>query len=146
MNSLNSHEGHKFWLKITALVVGGFVGPILFLGTMPDTSEMARWTLDLLSYPLDGKQTYNDPTTRFLSAICGGVVLGWAAMIWSLSVWVYDKAPKFTRKSTLTGLIVWFIFDSTGSITSGNASNAIVNVGLLLTAAGPLWVPAKKEK
>ncbi|RMG68825.1 MAG: hypothetical protein D6722_11345, partial [Bacteroidetes bacterium] len=44
---------HQFWLKITAIVVGGF-GPVFFLGTMAATLEPARWTLDLLSWPLDG--------------------------------------------------------------------------------------------
>jgi hypothetical protein len=44
---------HKFWLKVAAIVVGSF-GPIFFLGSMPGTSELARLTLDILSWPLDG--------------------------------------------------------------------------------------------
>lgn len=46
-----SHQFHKFWLKITAIVVGSF-GPIFFLGTMLASSEPARWTLDFLSWPV----------------------------------------------------------------------------------------------
>lgn len=48
---------HKFWLKITAIVIGSF-GPIFFLGSMLSTSEPARFTLDMLSFPLDGIQNY----------------------------------------------------------------------------------------
>jgi hypothetical protein len=51
MNTVMSHMFHKFWLKITAIVVGSF-GPIFFLGTMVSTMEPARLTLDILSFPL----------------------------------------------------------------------------------------------
>jgi hypothetical protein len=78
-----SHEFHKFWLKITAIVVGSF-GPIFFLGTMASTSEPARLTLDLLSWPIDGATTYTSPDTRFLSALTGGFLLGWGVTIWLL--------------------------------------------------------------
>jgi hypothetical protein len=129
---------HKFWLKITAIVVGSF-GPVFFFGTIISTSEPARWTLDLLSFPLDGLQNYQANTTRFLTALTGGFLLGWGVMIWCLSAWVYDKAPEPTRKVVLVSLLSWFVLDSAGSITSGNASNAIFNVLILLVAVGPMW-------
>lgn len=137
-----THKFHKFWLKITAIVVGSF-GPIFFLGTMVPTSEPARLTLDLLSWPIDGATTYASPDTRFLSALTGGFLLGWGVMIWLLSVWVYDKAPEAVRKTVLIGILSWFFLDSTGSIASGNASNALFNVAVLFLAIGPLWRAAK---
>jgi hypothetical protein len=106
------------------------------------TSEPARWTLDLLSWPLDGMQTYVSPETRFLSAVTGGFLLGWGIMIWCLSVWVYDFAPDAVRKSVLVGVLAWFFLDSAGSIASGTSSNAIFNLFVLLLAVGPLWKPA----
>jgi hypothetical protein len=141
--TLNSHEFHKAWLKITAVVVGSF-GPVFFLGTMLATSEPARWTLDFLSWPLDGVQTYASPELRFLSGPTGGFLLGWGVMIWYLSVWVYDAAPEAVRKSVLTGLLAWFVLDSAGSVASGTASNAIFNIPILLLAIGPLWKPARE--
>lgn len=137
-----SHSFHKFWLKITAIVVASF-GPVFFLGTMAETTEPARWTLDLLSWPLDGATTYQSPDTRFLSALTGGFLLGWGVMIWCLSIWVYDGAPEGVRRSVLIGLLAWFVLDSAGSIASGNASNAVFNVLVLLVAVGPLWRPAR---
>lgn len=133
---------HKFWLKITAIVIGSF-GPIFILGTMLTTSEPARWTLDLLSLPLDGVQNYNEPTTRFLSALTGGFLFGWGVMVWFLSSWVYDKAPDAVRKTVLVGVLSWFFLDSAGSIASGNPSNAIINILVLLITVGPLWRPAR---
>lgn len=133
---------HKFWLKITAIVVGSF-GPIFFLGTMEATLEPARWSLDLLSWPLDGATTYAHPDTRFLSALTGGFLLGWGVTIWCLAAWVYDAAPEGVRKTVLSGVLAWFVLDSAGSIASGNASNALFNVLVLLIAVGPLWRPAR---
>jgi hypothetical protein len=136
-----SREFHKFWLKITAVVVGSF-GPVFFLGTMTPTAEPARLTLDLLSWPIDGATTYASPDTRFLSALTGGFLLGWGVTIWCLSSWVYDAAPEAVRRTVLAGVIAWFVLDSAGSIASGNASNALFNVPVLLLAVGPLWRPA----
>ncbi|MEM9720552.1 MAG: hypothetical protein AAGA10_14925 [Bacteroidota bacterium] len=147
-HAINSHGGssfHKFWLKITAIVVGSFA-PVFFLGTMLATMEPARFTLDVLSWPLDGMTTYESPDTRFLSALTGGFLLGWGVMIWLLSVWVYDQAPEAVRKTVLIGILSWFVLDSSGSIASGNASNVLFNVLVLLLAVGPLWRPAKSRK
>lgn len=137
-----SQQFHKFWLIITAIVVGSF-GPVFFLGTMASAAEPARWTLDLLSWPLDGVQTYESPTTRFLSALTGGFLLGWGVMIWCLRAWVYDSAPEPVRRTVLASIVAWFILDSAGSITSGNVSNAFFNIIVLFLAVGPMWRPAK---
>lgn len=138
-----THEFHKLWLKIAAIVVGSF-GPIFFLGTMLATAEPARWTLDLLSWPLDGAPTYEAYGTRFLSALTGGFLLGWGVTIWCLSEWVYDAAPEGVRRSVLVGIGAWFILDSAGSIASGTASNVLFNVAILVVAVGPLWRPAQQ--
>ncbi len=134
---------NKSWLKITAIIVGGF-GPIFFLGTMEATSEPARWSLDLLSWPLDGAQTFAAPTTQFLAALTGGFLFGWGVMIWCLSGAVYDAAPEGVRRTVLTSLLAWFILDSLGSVTSGNHSNVLFNVLVLLATVGPLWRPARE--
>ena len=135
---------HKFWLRITAIVIGSF-GPVFFLGTMLSTAEPARWTLDLLDWPLDGVQTFAEPTTRFLSALTGGFLLGWGVMVWMLASRVYDLAPEPTRRAVLIGLMSWFVLDSAGSIASGAASNAGFNLLVLLAAVGPLWRPARED-
>jgi hypothetical protein len=137
-----SHQFHKSWLKVTAFIVGSF-GPIFFLGSMLPSAEPARWTLDLLSWPLDGMQTFASADTRFLSALTGGFLLGWGVMIWGLSMWVYDAAPEAVRRVVLIGVLAWFVLDSAGSIASGNVSNAFFNILVLLLAVGPLWRPAR---
>ncbi len=137
-----SRTFHKFWLNVTAVVVGSF-GPVFFLGTMASTTEPARLTLDILSWPIDGATTYGSPDTRFLSALTGGFLFGWGVMIWCLSSWVYDQAPEAVRRAVVAGVLAWFVLDSAGSIASGNPSNAVFNVAVLLLAVGPLWWPAR---
>lgn len=133
---------HKNWLKVTSVIVGSF-GPVFFLGTMISTSEPARWTLDFLSFPVDGIQNFEAPTTRFLSALTGGFLFGWGICIWFLQKWVYDKAPEEVRRAVIAGLLAWFVLDSAGSLASSNPSNVIFNVIVLLVAVGPLWSAAK---
>ena len=139
---MQSRAFHKLWLKVAAVIVGSF-GPVFFLGTMLATAEPARFTLDLLSSPGDGSVTYAAPDTRFLSALTGGFLLGWGVTIWCLAQWVHDAAPEGVRRTVVTGLLAWFCLDSAGSIASGNAANAAINVIVLLSAVGPLWRPAK---
>ena len=144
MSSLTSSTAHKNWLIVTAVVIAAF-GPVFFLGTMESTSEPARLTLDLLSWPIDQAQTYDDDTLRFLSALTGGFLLGWGVMILCLRAWAYDAAPDGVRKSVVVGVLAWFVLDSAGSIASGNPSNALFNVVVLLLAVGPLWWPARSS-
>lgn len=110
---------------------------------MEGTSGLARWPLDLLSWPLDGQESYNFPTMRFLSALTGGFLFGWGVMVWGLRQWVYDAAPEGVRRAVITGLLAWFLLDSAGSIASGTPSNAFFNVLVLIILAGPLWWPAR---
>ncbi len=141
-NYLMTVAKHKAWLKVTAIVIGSF-GPIFFLGTMLPTSEPARWTLDFLSWPLDGLQDYQAPTTRFLSALKGGFLFGWGVCVWLLQRWVYDLAPDQVRRAVLYGVCSWFVLDSAGSAASGNFPNVFFNILVLLIAVGPLWKKAK---
>jgi fructose-specific phosphotransferase system IIC component len=136
-----SQQAHKSWLLVTAFVIGSF-GPIFALGSLSSTAELARWSLDLLSWPLDGLQTYADPTTRFLSALTGGFLFGWGVMVLCLRQWVYDVAPEGIRRTVLASVLAWFILDSVGSWASGNPSNVLFNLLVLVICVGPLWRPA----
>ena len=136
-----SRSFHKFWLKITAVIIGSF-GPVFFLGTMIQTTAPARLTLEILGLRSPATTPYAASDMRFLSALTGGFLLGWGVTIWCLSAWVYDQAPEGVRRTVLAGVISWFVLDSAGSIASGAPSNALFNVLVLFLAVGPLWRPA----
>jgi len=133
---------HRRWLKFTAISVAIF-GPIFATGTIESLAAPARWSLDILAWPIDGAQDFAAPTTRFLSALTGGFLLGWGVMIWFLATRVHRLAPEPVRQAVLAGLLGWFLLDSTGSVASGQPINALFNVAVLLILVGPLWLPAK---
>ena len=135
-------RSHKTWLLVSALTIGAF-GPVFALGAASITSEAARWTLDVLAWPVDGVEQYDDATTRFLSALTGGFLLGWGVMVLCLRSWVYDLAPEGVRRSLLVGALAWFVLDSAGSLASGTPSNVLVNVVVLVLVVGPMWLPAR---
>ena len=139
-----SHEFHKLWLKVSAITIG-FFGPVLFFGTMPDTNELARLGLGILTWPVDGFPSFDSREIWFLSALTGGFLVGWGITVLCLSMWVYDQAPGGVRKSLVTGACAWFVLDSLGSITSGHSINAAFNVLVLILIVGPMWRPAKQD-
>jgi hypothetical protein len=135
---------HRRWMKFTAVGIGGF-GPLFSLATRPALAEPARWSLDLLAWPLDGAETYAEPTTRFLTAITGGFLLGWGVTVWFLATRLHPLAPEPVRRTILAGLLAWCALDSAGSIAAGHASNAGFNLIVLFTLVGPLWWPATAD-
>jgi len=137
------HKTHKIWLKITAISIITYA-ILFFLGTLKQTNRIIEVVLDISSYPIDGLQNYNENSTIFLSALLGGILFGWGILIWFLSSKLYDLAPEQTRKIVLISLLSWFIIDSLGSVFSGNSSNVIANIFLLLILVGPLWKPVKE--
>jgi hypothetical protein len=137
-----SHSFHKLWIRVCAVIIGCFA-PAFFLGSMSSTVEPARLTLDLLSWPVDGRTTFAAADTRFLSALTGGFLFGWSVTVWQLATHLYDIAPEGVRRTIISGLVAWFLLDSAGSLASGNGANALINVFVLVVAAGPLWRPAK---
>lgn len=133
---------HKLYLKISAVLVMLF-GPIFFLGTFEAFLEPIRLSADVLVWPIDGQQTYDHPDTIFLGALTGGFLFGWGMLIWRLSGDAFDAAPEPIRKAVVTGFVAWFLLDSAGSLTSGNPSNVVFNIFILLAFVGPLWRPAR---
>jgi hypothetical protein len=141
MNRIRTTAFHKAWLIVTAIVIGSF-GPVFSLATRQATSGPARWALDFLNGPGGDRESYADGTLQFLSALTGGFLFGWGVTVLCLRFWAFDLAPNGVRKCVVTGLVSWFVLDSTGSLASGNAWNAFYNVVVLLCAVGPLWLPA----
>jgi hypothetical protein len=138
-----ARDWRKLWFNVAALVVGAF-GPVFFLGAA-GVVEPARLTLDLLSWPIDGNMSFREPTVRFLSALTGGFLLGWGVTIWCIGKYIYPLAPGPARKTVVCGLLSWFLLDSAGSALSGNQSNIVFNIVVLLTAIGPLWKAGAAE-
>ena len=124
-------------LKIGAALVVAF-GLMMAAASLSTLTAPTAWLIDLVFFPVDGAQTMADPVVRLMSGICGGVLVGWGAMIWLLVTRLLPRDPALTRQLILISVCSWFVIDSTGSVLSGGHWNVLGNLGFLL----PFVVPA----
>jgi hypothetical protein len=130
-----------FWTRLAAEIVMAF-GLIIALGAHPATAGVPAFFADLLFWPLDGLQTGLADETRLLSAIGGGIMLGWGAMIFLLAGAPMRADPDGTRRIILISVGLWFVLDSTGSVLAGAPLNVLGNLAFLALFALPLRQPA----
>lgn len=128
------------WLKTGATVTIAF-GAVIAVAAIPALQAPTALLLDLVYLPLDGAPSTGGSATRILSAISGGVLIGWGLMMWLLATTLYAKEPALCRKIILTSIVSWFIVDSSMSIAAGAFLNVVFNVGFLLVFALPVWKP-----
>jgi hypothetical protein len=129
-------EFRRKWLQVAALIVMAF-GPAVLLAAHPATAGINGFLVDLMFWPVDGNPALDAPATRLLSAISGGLLLGWGTMIWLVARKLYPREPELARSIILSGLVIWFVADSAGSMIAGAPLNAALNVLFLLM----FWIP-----
>lgn len=126
------------WLRIGAGITIAF-GLLIAAAALPTLSGPAGLLLDLVYFPVDGAQSPGGPAARILSAIGGGVMVGWGVMLWQVATRVYPADPALGRTLILTGVCCWFVVDSLMSVAAGAPLNAFLNVGFLLVFVVPVW-------
>lgn len=94
---------------------------------------------DLFIWPLDQAQTGEAAEFRLMSAIAGGVMVGWGALLWLLAGRGLAEAPALTRDVIMWSTPCWFVVDTTGSLVANAPVNAGVNVVFLLMIVVPVW-------
>lgn len=131
------------WLKTGSAVTIGF-GLLIAAAAIPALQAPTAILLDLVYLPLDSSPSTGGAAARLLSAISGGVLVGWGLMFWMLATLLYAKEPDLCRKIILTSIISWFVVDSSMSIAAGAFLNALFNVGFLLVFVLPVWKPLSR--
>jgi hypothetical protein len=131
------------WLKTAAIIVILF-GPIVSLAAHPLTAALNGMFVDLAFWPFDGQPTMEAPATRLLSAITGGLTLGWGMMIYLLAAKLYHKDPQLTGSIILTSILTWFVTDSIGSAVAGAPANALINTVFLAMFLVPILGSKRK--
>lgn len=129
----------SFQLKLAAAVTIGF-GAIILLGAHPTTDIVLRFVSSFIFLaPFDtAARIINDDGT-LLSAILGGVMIGWGAMIWQVTQHVLPENPGLAKRLILPPLILWFITDSAASLVSAAPFNAVLNVAFFAMFLLPLF-------
>ena len=125
-------------LKFACGVVIGF-GLLTALAAWPPLNLPTLWLIDLMFLPFDGQQNLNAPETRVLSAILGGILVGFGVLQWLVVTKLFAREPALARQMMLTSMGVWFVVDCTASVIAGAPFNAVMNVPFLLLFVVPLW-------
>ncbi|MFN3225664.1 MAG: hypothetical protein ACE360_05375 [Hyphomicrobiales bacterium] len=120
----------EFVLKLGAALVVVF-GVVIWLGSNPVTADIPAFFGDLIFWPLDGLPTFTAQEAHLLSAIGGGIMVGWGLMLWALAGEGLRVAPAFTRRTILTSVWARFVVDNAGSVLAGAPLNLIGNLVFL---------------
>lgn len=126
---------NKKWLNILKFncYITIFVGFLSVIASSTLTQLPWLMLLDFLIYPLDNNPNSFRGNEFILNAVLGGIMMGWATMMLMLAKHIENLAS--IRKAFITSIIVWFIFDSSGSFVSGVYGNIVFNcffLGMLL--------------
>jgi hypothetical protein len=112
-------------------------GLLPLLAIFPATQEPWRLFYDVLSWPLDNLPGAFTDSDRQLSAILGGVLCGWAWLLYKIAH--PEIFNERLRRLMVQSTWVWFILDSGGSIIAGLPLNALSNVIFAFVLLVPLW-------
>jgi len=102
---------------------------MIAFGAHERTDGPLRWFLDLVFWPVGEPHALADEA-QLLAGILGGVMAGFAALIW-LMIDALEDRPAALKRIILGAMAIWFVVDSTASVASGGWRNVIGNVGFL---------------
>ena len=126
------------WLKLgSALTV--LFGILIAAAATPTLQAPIEWSLDLVYFPLDDAPQIQGSALRLISAISGGVMVGWGVMLWMVATQVFSQHPALGRRLILGSVGAWFVIDSSMSVAAGAPLNAFLNTGFLLVFFLPVW-------
>jgi hypothetical protein len=132
------------WLKIVSIAYVLF-GVAMIAGTLKPTEQVVIVMLDMVMPPFGDAPAELGPETRLLSAISGGLLAGWAALVYQISARGLIVDPEPTRRMLVASVLVWFAVDSIGSYLAGAPFNVIGNLAMLATLLIPLIGLGRQE-
>lgn len=123
-----------FFLK-SACCLTVFTGIISVLGSFEPTQLPWLILHNLLSSSQNSRASFSEDAL-VLNAIVGGLMMGWGTLMFLLA----DECAKSIKiwRAMVAGLVVWFFFDSLGSVLSGVYLNVVLNICFITVFIIPL--------
>ncbi|MBX9796246.1 hypothetical protein [Sphingomonas sp.] len=124
------------WLNAVCSVVVLF-GLVMAGAALPAT----EWPARLLLEWQNGGPLAIDRAARIAFGVLGGVMCGWGVTLFA----AFQAAERIAGDARgiwrwlLASILFWFAVDSTLSVATGFALNAVMNVGFLVALALPLF-------
>ena len=95
------------WLKVASDVFVLF-GLLIAFASIPSAAAPTLFLADLIFWPVDGVQAVTTETNRLLSAILGGVMVGWGVLLYLLTTRIYPRDPDLSRLLITASIGTWF--------------------------------------
>ena len=126
----------RTWLTVWAWSIGAF-GVVLIGAGFAATEGPTLWVMRALDGPGDLTMT---PPLRFALALCGAVTLGWSlTMLAALrAAWQLGAAARPVWVAITVTVVGWYVVDSTLSVATGFALNAVSNTVFLIAYLIPV--------
>lgn len=123
----------RHWLGAMCGIVFLF-GLVMAGAALPFTEGAARL---LLEWQNSGALPI-DRAARVMAGVLGGVMCGWAITLYAAFQAAHALGSARIWRLILASILAWFVVDSTLSIATGFALNALMNVDFLLTFVVPI--------
>lgn len=133
-----------WWLR-AACGLTVVVGAVSAAASHPATDGPWLLLFDLLRWPVDGDPAGFGRDARALSAVLGGVMVGWGALMLTLTLGPLAAEPRVLARTLVVGVVGWYVVDSTGSLVAGIPGNVVLNTVFLGLFAPPLVVLLRAE-
>lgn len=130
-----SNKAIKPWVVVAGAVVMAVGFGTSLGGILPGPGLESL--LEGLFWPSPAKGSLGD-VGRLLAVVGGGVMAGWGAMIVVAGRRTEPATGPFIGRMIRTGLLVWFVTDSTGSALVGATLNVVSNLGFLAMTLIPV--------
>jgi hypothetical protein len=125
-------------LKFATFILIIFGGLVLAMASHPVAAFLPNLFFDLVFFPFDSAEKATEPVSRLLAALSGGAFVGFGFTFWLIITKLMPREPQLAKSMMTSGLLSWFVVDSTGSMLSGASFNVVLNCVILACFLVPL--------
>ena len=135
---MNRFSFWQRWLFIVSIIFVIFGIALAFLGNTP----LFTWMNNLINQAIWGTPALPAEVSVFQQwtyAVLGATVAGWGVSMFFIARHPFAQQERWAWNCLVAALIVWYPIDTFASLYFGVVFNALLNTGLLLLLALPLF-------
>ena len=117
---------------------GIIMGLIMVLSVITGWPGPMNFALDVIYLPFDGAQNLSAGPASLLTAVSGGVMIGFCVMGWLVTRHVYSNDPALGGRIQGAAILAWYFSDSIGSVAACAWFNVPLNSLFLALFLVPL--------
>lgn len=122
------------------------MGLIMVLAVIIGWPGPMNFALDLIYLPLDGAQHLATGPASLLTAVSGGIMIGFCVMGWMVTHHIYRRDPALGGRIQGLSILMWYVSDSAGSVAAGAWFNVPLNSLFLALFLVPLLLNESRQR